>query len=65
MRMLRGMGSRLLPCGCLVGLYETGTGRIVTIIDAPHPACADLSHRANAAVKISSPRESATTESAP
>jgi len=44
MRVLRGLSSRLLPCGCLVGVYETYEGEIVTILDAKAPSCADPTH---------------------
>jgi hypothetical protein len=44
MRILRGVSSRVLPCGCLVGVYETYSGDIVTIIDAHASACADTAH---------------------
>jgi hypothetical protein len=29
----------LLPCGCLVGIYETWARQVVKIIDARGPAC--------------------------
>jgi hypothetical protein len=35
-----GVGSRLLPCGCLVGRYETFDGQLLEIIDARGAACA-------------------------
>jgi hypothetical protein len=44
MRILRGLSSRLLPCGCLVGVYETYEGEIVGILDARNPSCADATH---------------------
>jgi len=50
MRILRGLGSRALPCGCLVGVYETYAGKTVWLIDAPGPSCADKTHRVHAAV---------------
>jgi hypothetical protein len=45
MRILRGLSSRCLPCGCLAGVYETYDGLIVTIIDAKGTECNDSSHR--------------------
>jgi hypothetical protein len=45
MRILRGLGSRFLPCGCLAGVYETYDGSTVLILDAVGRACADPSHR--------------------
>ena len=44
MRILRGVSSRLLPCGCLTGVYETYDGEIVVIVDARGPTCADTAH---------------------
>jgi hypothetical protein len=34
MRLLRVLTGQLLPCGCLVGIYETYEGRVVASIDA-------------------------------
>lgn len=50
MRILRGVGSTLLPCGCLVGLYETYDGRTVGLLDARNPACVIAAHHVNALV---------------
>ncbi len=44
MRILRGLSSRFLPCGCLAGIYETYEGDVVGILDARGPACADRNH---------------------
>lgn len=44
MRILRGLGGRVLVCGCLVGFYETYSGRTVAILDARDPTCTDTSH---------------------
>jgi len=52
MRILRGVGSRMLPCGCLVGLYEAYNTKTVALIDARGSACPDAGHRMNAAVVI-------------
>jgi len=45
MRLLRGLGGRVLPCGCLVGIYETYEGSVVSTIDAKGPNCPDAGHR--------------------
>jgi hypothetical protein len=45
MRILRGLSSRLLRCGCTLGIYETYSGSIVHVLDARGPACDDSSHR--------------------
>lgn len=55
MRILRGIGSRTLPCGCLVGLYETYDRQIVAIIDARCSSCADTKHVVDAIITIDSP----------
>jgi len=43
-RILRGLASRRLPCGCLLGIYETYDGRVVTFIDARGEECGDRAH---------------------
>ncbi len=45
MRILRGLSSKCLPCECLVGIYETYDGLVVSIVDAKGTGCADPSHR--------------------
>ena len=44
MRILRGLTSRLLPCGCIAGVYETYDGATVTLLDERDAACADPTH---------------------
>lgn len=44
MRILRGLTSRLLPCGCIVGVYETYDGAVITLLDDRGPRCADAGH---------------------
>jgi hypothetical protein len=44
MRILRGLSSQSLPCGCLAGVYETYDGLVVAIVDAKSTTCANLSH---------------------
>ena len=44
MAILRGVSSRQLPCGCLVGVYETYEGEIVSIVDARRGSCVDPAH---------------------
>jgi hypothetical protein len=50
MRILRGLGSRSLPCGCLVGIYETYDGKAVALVDARGSSCSDTRHRVDATV---------------
>ena len=44
-RILRGLGSRRLPCGCLIGIYETYDGRTVAIVDAQGERCQAHEHQ--------------------
>ena len=48
MRTLRLLCSRPLPCGCLVGIYETYAGPNVWIVDARAADCTDSTHRSGA-----------------
>lgn len=50
MRILRGLASRTLSCGCIVGLYECYDGRVVTIVDYRASACSQPAHRVGAVV---------------
>jgi hypothetical protein len=45
MRILRGLSSRVMPCGCLAGVYETYDSEVVGILDARGPGCADPEHQ--------------------
>ncbi len=45
MRILKGLRSSALPCGCVAGVYETYDGKIVTLIDTPNASCADPAHK--------------------
>lgn len=44
MRILRGLRSRLLQCGCVAGIYETYDGEIITLLDERHETCRDATH---------------------
>jgi hypothetical protein len=55
LRILRGLDSRALPCGCLVGVYETYKAQTVAIIDAKGLACRDHDHRVDAPVDFQPP----------
>ena len=46
MRILRGLTSRLLACGCMAGIYETYDGEIVTLLDERDASCLDPNHQA-------------------
>jgi hypothetical protein len=57
-RILRGLDSRALACGCLVGVYETYANETIGIIDATGPGCADGTHRLDSSVDVApSPRD--------
>jgi hypothetical protein len=45
MRLLRGVAGRVLPCGCLVGIYETYDGTVVATIDACGSSCRETGHQ--------------------
>jgi hypothetical protein len=45
MRILRGLSSRFLTCGCLVGVYETYDSEIVNILDARSASCREPEHQ--------------------
>lgn len=45
MRILRGLNSHQLPCGCLLGVYETYDGLVVRLFDAISDTCANPGHR--------------------
>jgi hypothetical protein len=57
MRILRGLSSRFLPCGCLAGVYETYDGEIVGILDALGPACAEQAHARGKLVPLQPPAQ--------
>jgi hypothetical protein len=44
MRILRGLTSRLLPCGCMAGVYETYDGAVVTLLEDREAACSVPGH---------------------
>ena len=55
MRLLRGLAGRVLPCGCLVGVYETYRGGVVATVDARGPSCDDSKHRLHDIVELNPP----------
>lgn len=44
MRILKGLTSRRLPCGCLVGIYETYQAEIVVVVDSRSESCDNHEH---------------------
>jgi hypothetical protein len=59
MKILRLLSSRPLPCGCLVGVYETYSGPVVSILDVRADHCADRTHRPGARVEPAWPADEA------
>ena len=51
-RILRGLGSRGLPCGCLIGFYETYANETVAIVDAKGINCAEQLHRVDSSLDL-------------
>ncbi len=45
MRILRGLTSRVLSCGCVAGVYETYDGDIVVLLDDRQATCANPLHQ--------------------
>ena len=45
MRILRGLSSRFLPCGCLLGIYETYDSETIAVVDARSESCVHPAHR--------------------
>lgn len=43
MRVLRILTSNQLPCGCLTGVYELYSGKVIVIVDALDGSC--VTHR--------------------
>ena len=54
MRILRGLSSKFLPCGCLAGVYETYDGGIVGILDSKADACRVKTHRNGKIIPVES-----------
>ena len=50
--ILRGLGSRALPCGCLIGFYETYANETVAIVDAKGVSCVEQLHRVDSSVDV-------------
>lgn len=44
LRILRGLGSRSLHCGCFVGVYETYAGATVEVVEERGSRCLERSH---------------------
>ena len=42
------INGRVLPCGCLTGIYQLTAGGVAEILDARGPACDCAAHEVNA-----------------
>jgi hypothetical protein len=49
---------RVLPCGCIVGRYDTWSGRVIEVVDLAVDTCAD-GHRANLILSTGRARQTA------
>jgi hypothetical protein len=47
------LGGRVLPCGCLVGSYETWRGDVVDVLDAHDARCRERVHAIDSIVRYS------------
>jgi hypothetical protein len=54
MRILRGLSSKFLSCGCLAGVYERYDGTVVCILDAKAVACRVATHRSGKVIPVDS-----------
>jgi hypothetical protein len=54
---------RQLPCGCEVGLYQTLSGRLLTVVDNPDDDCADRGHQADVVIAVEDADRGAATPS--
>jgi hypothetical protein len=55
MRIRRGLSRQVLPCGCLVGVYETYRDEVVRIVDMRGEHCADATHLHGNVLPVSIP----------
>lgn len=52
------VGGAQLPCGCLIGSYETWAGDLIDVVDSPGHCCAVSQHTRNAVVRADPPEHS-------
>jgi hypothetical protein len=57
-KILRGLGSQALSCGCLVGVYETYAAETVAVIDVKGVGCGNGAHRVDSSVEYDPARSS-------
>jgi hypothetical protein len=61
-RILRGLSSEVLSCGCLGGIYETYDGEIVEILDAKAESCPVPTHQSGKIIPSLAPGDSHTLD---
>lgn len=49
------VSGRVLPCGCVAGVYETWTRSLVTILDERGPDCDVAGHAVHEILSVSEP----------
>ena len=64
-RILRGLTSCHLRCGCVVGIYETYDGRVVSILDARGDYCHQPQHEPGVAADGMADGAAGTSSGAP
>lgn len=63
MRILKGLSSRILACGCVAGVYETYDGLIIAVIDAPGSGCGNDRHGRGKVVPVDADEASSSIRS--
>ncbi len=56
-RILRGLSSRLLSCGCLLGIYETYDGIVIGLVDSKGGECAVAAHEPGNEIPVGSSQD--------
>jgi hypothetical protein len=62
MRILKGLASRILPCGCVVGIYETYDAQTVAVVDAQGTSCHEPAHQPGKIVPVDQLPGTSTTQ---
>jgi hypothetical protein len=63
--ILRALTSKVLPCGCLIGIYQEYGGTIVALVDYVGAECCGVAHHLNAVLNLETvfPKVSVTLDS--
>jgi hypothetical protein len=62
-RILRGLSSRLLACGCLAGIYEQYDGAVIVIVDSRRASCPNAAHSPGHVIPVTDVLDSQTSDS--